>query len=91
MKTYLMLTLGLVAAGCASSSPEYDAKFGDAVRESRVGMIINPDAGANPDPVAGLDGNAARETLTKYKESFQKPPPVTNVINIGGRIGSGGR
>ena len=53
-------------------------------------MTINPDAGSNPDQVAGLDGKSAYEALGRYQNSFKKPPPVTNVINIGGNIGSGG-
>lgn len=85
----LFLVAGLVA-GCASSSPDYDAVFGDAVRQSRASMTLNPNAGSNPDPVVGMDGKAARETVIRYQESFQKPPPVTNVINIGGPLGGGG-
>lgn len=89
MKTMLLLTLALSFGGCASS-PQYDARFGDAVRESRASMTMNPDAGSNPDPVAGMDGKAAQDSVILYQKSFQKPPPVTNVINIGGSIGSGG-
>lgn len=72
-----------VLAGC-STTPNYDARFGDAVRQARSAMTINPQAGANPDPAAGSDGQAAREALTRYRDSFKAPPPVVNVINIGG-------
>jgi hypothetical protein len=43
--------------------------------------------------VSGLDGQAAREAMGRYHDSFKKPPPSFNVINIGGSIagsGSGG-
>ena len=50
-------------------------------------MTLNPNAGANPDPVIGMDGRAARETVIRYQDSFKTPPPVVNVINIGGALG----
>jgi len=76
-------------AGCASSTPDYDARFGDAVRQAKAGMIINPGAGANPDQAAGLDGSAAGEAMGRYHDSFRKPPSAVNVINIGGGLGAG--
>ncbi|HJU70876.1 MAG TPA: hypothetical protein VJ603_03445 [Paucimonas sp.] len=85
-KLAIPLLLSLLA-GCASVTPHYDARFGDAVREARQKMTINPDAGNNPDQVAGMDGKAAREAVILYQDTFKKPPPAVNVINIGGSIG----
>ena len=89
MKTHtiaLLLVLPALLLGCATSAtPNYDTKFGDAVREARQRMTINPDAGNNPDPVAGLDGKAAHEATVLYQGTFKAPPPVVNVINIGGK------
>lgn len=81
--------LALALLGACSTTPNYDARFGDAVREARLKMTINPDAGLKEDPVAGLDGKSAKEAVTRYQNSFKAPPPVTNVINIGGAISSG--
>ena len=86
----LPLCLGLVGGCTTPLTPEYDAKFGLAVREARLKMTINPEAGKNPDLALGLHGGAAKETLIRYQNSFKAPPPVTNVINIGGSLGSGG-
>jgi hypothetical protein len=72
-----------ILAGC-STTPNYDARFGDAVRNARLAMTINPNGGTNQDQVAGIDGQAAREAMTRYQDSFKLPPPVVNVINIGG-------
>ena len=86
----LALCLGFLAGCTTPLTPEYDAKFGVAVREARLKMTINPDAGKNPDMALGIHGAAAKETVIRYQNSFKAPPPVTNVINIGGSLGSGG-
>lgn len=86
-KITLTLTLGLLS-GCASNTPNYDAKFGEAVRSAQLKQTINPDAGKTPQDMAGIDGKAAQETMLLYKGTFQAPPPVVNVINIGGGLGS---
>jgi hypothetical protein len=88
MNKSLALLLLVLLGGCAASAtPKYDARFGDAVRQARQQMTINPNAGSNPDPVAGMDGKAAREAFGRYEDSFKAPPAVVNVINIGGAVG----
>lgn len=86
MKSYHVLA-GIAFLGGCSTTPNYDARFGDAVRQARLAMTIHPNAGANPDQVAGMDGVAAREAQTRYQDSYKAPPPVVNVINIGGVAG----
>lgn len=81
-KITLCLLLGLLA-GCASVTPNYDAKFGDAVRAALLAQTLNPNAAANPDPVLGIDGKAAVNALERYQESFKTPPPTFEIINIG--------
>ena len=85
MKKYAIALLICLLAACSTTTPEYDKKFGDAVREARLKMTINPDAGKNPDQAAGMDGKAARETVILYQGTFKTPPPAVNVINIGGK------
>jgi hypothetical protein len=77
-----------LAMGCSTATPNYDARFGEAVRQARHAMTINPDAGKNADAATGMDGKAATHAMTQYENSFKAPPPVVNVINIGGNIGS---
>lgn len=87
-KKSIALVSSLVLAGCASSiTPNYDLRFGEAVRASRSQMALNPTP--SQDPVAGVDGRAAREAQTRYQNTFKEPPPVVNVINIGGAIAGG--
>jgi hypothetical protein len=79
----LTLFAALCCLAACSTTPRYDRAYGAAVRDARLAMTINPDAGANPDPVAGIDGAAAHEAMLRYQDSFKTPPPVVNVINIG--------
>lgn len=85
---FAIIALIVLLAGCASPTPDYDLKFGNAVREARARMTLNPNAGTNPDLAVGMDGKSARDAITLYERSFQAPPPVVNVINIGGSAGA---
>lgn len=89
MKITAALFLVVLTAGCAQTvTPNYDMRFGDAVRNARLAMIIDPGAGERGDEVQGIDGRAAQEGIRRYQKSFKEPPPVSNVINIGGQIGT---
>ena len=88
------LSLKLLAAStacllsaCAQTTPEWDANFGNSVRAAFAQQIINPDASQNPDPVSGMDGRAARETMDRYQKSFSEPKPQPNIFTIG--VGGG--
>lgn len=85
--TTAVLGLATQLSGCVSTTtPELNARFGDAVRAAREAQTLNPAASANQDPVLGLDGKAAVNALDRYEESFKSPPQTFEVINItGGR------
>ena len=86
------LTIISFLTACVEPAPRYEAEFGSATRATLKAQIINPNAGNNPDPVAGLDGRAARDAINKYQNSFAEPKPTENVFNIGvGSSSSGGR
>lgn len=90
MKNQAFLLSILLVAGCAHTvAPHNEKRFGEAVREARLAMTIDPNAGRRGDPAAGIDGRAAQESMQRYHNSYKEPPPVTNVINIGGPIGGG--
>lgn len=84
---FAALGAALTLAGC-STTPNYDARFGEAVRAAKASMVLYPDAAAQGDEVLGMDGRAARDAMDRYQDSFHRPPPVTNVINIGGQNGA---
>lgn len=77
MATMRMIAVaGLAAAllsACAQTTPRWDERFGESVRANLAVQVINPAAGANPNPAAGIDGKAARAAYERYVESFQKP------------------
>jgi hypothetical protein len=86
----LLCIAAALLGGCASSpTPNYDARFGDAVRQARAQMTLNPNAGTTAAVATGMDGKSAREAVILYQDTFKTPPPVVNVINIGGAVGAG--
>lgn len=72
--------------GCASATPEVDAKFGDAVRAARERQTLVPTASLNKDPVLGIDGKAAVNAQDRYQESFKSPPQTFEILGIGGSL-----
>ena len=92
MKPYIVLLGALVVGGCSTTTtPAYDARFGDAVRQATQAARVNPAAAPVLPDSLGLDGKAAREAQERYHHSFREPPPAINVINIGGSPGGAGR
>lgn len=85
------LILAAALCGACSTTPHYDARFGDAVRQARLAQTIDPNAGARHGQALGIDGAAAAEAQKRYHDSFKAPPPVVNVINIGGATGGGSK
>jgi hypothetical protein len=86
------LSAGLLAmavlAGCAPTTPNLDSKFGDAMNQAKAQQIINPDAPKNTDPVAGIDGQAAKEIISRYHKAYEAPSPAPSGA-IGSVSGSG--
>lgn len=89
-KSLLLSALVVVLSGCASTTPNLDSRFGEAVNSAKADQIVNPDASQNTDPVAGVDGKAAKAAVDRYHESY-KNPPATPVFTIGVGGSSGGQ
>jgi hypothetical protein len=78
-----LLIIGLTATtlcACATSTPYLDSRFGTAVNTARALQTMNPEASRNRDPVAGIDGNSAKDSIDRYHESFKAPPRTFEVL-----------
>ncbi|HVK53558.1 MAG TPA: hypothetical protein VM532_00870 [Burkholderiales bacterium] len=90
MNKLIMLTLGaLYLSACASTTPNLDARHGDAVRAAAARQMLNPMASSNADPVKGMDGKAAVSAMGRYNASFKEPPPAPSAFTIG--VAGGGK
>jgi hypothetical protein len=67
-------------SGCAAPTPHLDSRFGHAVQAAKSQQIINPDASRNADPVAGLDGTPAKDSIERYQNTFKEPPPTFEIF-----------
>ena len=81
----------LMLSGCQNPMPRYEREFGESVRNTLQAQIIHPEASQNTNPVSGIDGRAARDSINVYQNSFSKPTPQPNVFNfgVGGGTGNG--
>lgn len=84
------LIAGGALVGCATNTPRLDASFGAAVEMAKAQQTLNPGASSNTDPVAGMDGVAAKGVMDRYNSSYKQPPAPVNVFNIGIGSSAGG-
>ena len=80
--------ISLSLAGCLTSTPQWDAHFGETVQQISASQVLNPQAGTNADPVTGVDGGAAAASMFRYDKSFSQPAVVSSPFGIG--LGSSG-
>lgn len=90
MQRFALILVSALCGAC-STTPNFDARFGDAVRQARLAQTIDPNAGAKHGQALGIDATSAMEAQKRYHDSFKAPPPVVNVINIGGAVGGGSK
>ena len=77
---WLAAVLGLSLCACAPTTPYFDAHFGNAVNAAKAQQTLNPYAWKNQDPVFGIDGTAAKESMDRYHNSFKEPPPSFDIF-----------
>ena len=68
---------------CSSPTPLLDQHFGEAVSLITAQQVLHPDAGANRNPITGIDGVAGKSAYDEYQKSFRVPTPQPNSFTIG--------
>lgn len=76
-----LLLASLAISGCGTT-PRLDRQFGRSVDLLRAQQVINPQAGLNRNPVAGLDGKAGVAGYEAYQKSFSAPAPQSGALTI---------
>ncbi|WP_346284580.1 pilus assembly protein [Zoogloea sp.] len=86
--TATAVSLALLVGAC-STTPAFDEGFGVAARALALQQTRDLAATErNADrPVDGIEGQAASGVMSRYYQSFTKPPAPENVFNIG--VGTG--
>jgi hypothetical protein len=74
--------------GCMTSSPIWDAHFGEAERAATQAQIIDPQAAEHTASPDGIDGKSAASAMTQYDRSFSQPASTSNPFVIG--VSTGG-
>ena len=76
-------TLSACASPMLQTTPQWDSHFGADVRIALARQVVNPEAGRNPDPVAGMDGRAARSAYERYQKASIETAPQPSSFTIG--------
>lgn len=102
MITRYFTLIGLVVAfslsvGCAENKPflgesKLEKNWGRSYESAKYNQILNPEAEKNLEPVTGLDGQAAEDSLEKYRKTFKgKGEKATYNLNLGTISGIGAK
>ncbi|WP_423396119.1 hypothetical protein [Burkholderia sp. LMG 21824] len=79
----LAAPLAFALAGCMSSTPVWDTRFGQSVRAVTQAQIIDPHAAEHAAATTVVDGSAAASALDNYDKSFKQIDPPVNAFVIG--------
>lgn len=75
------------ATGC-STTPNWDARFGEPIQVITAQQVIAPEASLNRAQVSGMDGKAAQGVMSEYTKSYTQPVKQPDIVTIG--VGSSG-
>ena len=81
LNRYLILitfmSIFFLVLSCSGTTPAHEQSllernWGRSLESMRYMQMVDPEAGKNPDPVEGLEGNASENNVNKYQQSFKK-------------------
>jgi type IV pilus biogenesis protein CpaD/CtpE len=71
----LVFSVSTVSAECLMQwyrrTYQRESNMGAAYEAAKSNQILNPEAGKEPEPVQGLDGEAAEAAMDAYRQSFK--------------------
>jgi len=72
-RAIVILPCLLLGACTHTSTPQFDALFGETSRAALASQVLEPQAGARRMAAHGLDGASARAIIERYRASFAEP------------------
>lgn len=88
-RAVVLVPICAALGGCMTSTPIWDAHFGEAARAVAQAQIIDPHAAEHNPSTQGVDGKAAVSAMNRYDKLYEVPAQTVNPFVIG--IGSGAR
>jgi hypothetical protein len=86
----LIVPMGAALGGCMTSSPIWEAHFGETVRHNAQAQVIDPNAAARTASQPGIDGKSAAAAMDNYDKSFVNPAPTQAYNSTSSSSGSSG-
>jgi uncharacterized protein YcfL len=81
--TIVIAPIAAVLLSACASAPYLDSHLGESVNMAKAQQTVNLDASQNKNPVFGIDGQTAKNTIDRYHSASKEPPASTNIFNIG--------
>ncbi len=92
----LLIALSILSSGCTGPNKNtvtldpptrLEMDYGTSFNLMKFNQIANPEAEKNLEPVADLDGQAAKAALDKYRKGFEKPAEApAYTLSIGSQV-----
>ncbi len=81
---HVLLSVSVLSslAACVQTTSRWDTQFGESARLAAARQTLNPEAGQKELPES-MDGQASREAVGRYRNSFKEPPQNNNSFVIG--------
>lgn len=87
MRILFSMLAACALTACANTqlvqtTPRWDGQFGGNTRAALARQVIDPAAGRNVNPVAGMDGRAAQAGYERYQRTFSGTVPQAPTFMI---------
>jgi hypothetical protein len=97
----VLVGLSMMVWGCAGNLPQaqradiFDQHQGTSFESAMSKQVLNPEAGKEPVPAVGFDGEAAAANMQKYRDVLKRAEKAEEVAGVGLKLtplaGGGGR